>query len=80
MPDQDMIDRLVAAYGDDPQQVGAQDGTEDDFGDLLLDVAEELGRPVDSMSDEDWQHFQDVAANCQSTNMGDWVAHLEAIT
>ncbi len=72
--------RLIEIYGPDPQEVGAEDGTEDDYGDLLLDAAEEIGWPYESMSDEEWQHFQQVALDCRSTNMQDWLAHLAAIT
>lgn len=71
---------LEATYGPDPQEVGAVDGTEDDFGDLVSEAAKLLGRDPDAMGDEDWQHFQDVAVECRSTDMAGWVAHLQAIT
>ena len=67
---------LVRAYGVDPQAVGVLDGTEDDYGDLLLDAAELLDVDVDD--DETWQHFQDVAGECRATNMRAWLEHLAA--
>lgn len=71
---------LVERHGPDPQMVGADDGTEDDFGDLITDAATLLGRDPEAMADDDWQHFQDVAVECRSTTMIDWLAHLAAIS
>lgn len=70
---------LAEHHGPNPQEVGAADGYEDDWGDLVYDAAVALGHAPETMSDADWQHFQDVASNCQATNMAAWVAHLEAI-
>jgi hypothetical protein len=69
---------LVVAHGPNPQMVGAEDGTEDDFGDLVHDAALRLGLDPEEMTDEEWQDFQDTAAGCQSTTMVDWLAHLQA--
>ncbi len=72
-------ERLIDVYGPDPQEVGAIDGTEDEYGDLLIEAAELLGHPFETMSDEDWQHFQNVAANAQATGMREWLEVLAAI-
>ncbi len=80
MPSNDLAERLTEVYGPDPSKVGAIDGTEDDWGDLINEAAEGLGFDPEAMSQDDWDHFQNVAAECRSTNMADWLAHLAAIT
>ncbi len=69
---------LTTQWGNDPQRVGAEDGTEDDFGDLISDAARLLERDPDLMSDEDWMHFQEVAAGSRSTTMRAWIEELAA--
>ena len=73
-------DVLERQFGPDPQAVGAEDGTEDDFGDLLTEAALLLGRDPDAMEDEEWQRFQDAAAACPETTMVGWLAHLQVET
>ena len=71
---------LERQFGPDPQVVGAEDGTEDDFGDLLTEAALLLGRDPEEMPDEAWQRFQDAAAACPETTMVGWLAHLQVET
>jgi hypothetical protein len=72
----ELAERLVATYGPDPQEVGATDGTEDDFGDLVAEAADELGVDADDVNA--YQDFLDVALECRSTRMRDWLEHLAA--
>lgn len=74
----DAVAELVGIYGSDPQAVGAEDGTEDDFGDLVCDAVELLGYPFETLSDETWDHVQDVAAAAQATTMDGWLAIIDA--
>jgi aminoglycoside phosphotransferase (APT) family kinase protein len=62
---------LIVVHGPNPQLVGIVDGTEDDYGDLLTDVAILL--EVDMDNETQWQHFQEVAQEARDTNMTDWV-------
>jgi hypothetical protein len=71
-----VAEELAAIYGPDPSLVGAADGSEDDWGDLLVDAATRLG--VDLEDVEAWEHFQAVAIECRATTMDAWLAHLEA--
>lgn len=70
--------KLVEAWGPDPQKVGAIDGTEDDWGDLLCQAAEALGIDPGAVDDEEWQHFQDVAYACRETTMRAWLGQVAA--
>jgi hypothetical protein len=70
--------RLADIYGSDPSAVGATDGTEDDFGDLINDALSELGRPCDTLDDKAYDHVQAVATECRATTMPEWLDHIEA--
>lgn len=70
--------RLQEMYGPDPTLVGAEDGTEDDFGDLIVDALDALGHDYTELSDEDANHAEDVASACRATTWPEWLAHLEA--
>lgn len=65
---------LIAAHGPNPQEVGAVDGTEDDYGDLLLDVAEYMGYYYED--DPVWQRFQEVATGSTATDMATWIEDI----
>jgi hypothetical protein len=73
------VDELREAWGDNPQLVGAEDGTEDDWGDLICDAACVVGLDPETMSDEDWDHFQLVALESRATTLTAWLAPLEAL-
>lgn len=53
---------LYPVYGDRPAAVGAADGTEDDFGDLLCDVLTRAG-VYDAVTEDQarWDAVQDAA-------------------
>lgn len=53
------LDRLVGLYGDDVSRVGAIDGTEDDWGDLLGEMATLVGIPEDEVAP--WERMEDAA-------------------
>lgn len=69
---------LAREFGPNPQQVGATDGTEDEWGELLVAAAMELELQPEHMPEAEWHHFQDVANACQSTTWPEWVAHMQA--
>ena len=68
--------RLRESYGADPQEVGAEEGTEDDYGDLLSETYALLGG--NDADDLLWQHFQDVAIASRCTDWDSWLAELSA--
>ncbi len=74
---QPLAEQLRETYGPDPSDVGAIDGTEDDYGDLLNDVWDAL-LPDCDQDDELWQDFQKVALDSRATNWDAWLAPLEA--
>lgn len=74
----DIAAELESIYGPDPSAVGAEDGTEDDFGDLICEAVQRLGYSLEELSDEAWQHVQGVAAASQTTTMTGWLAAVEA--
>lgn len=53
------LDRLVGLYGDDASRVGAIDGTEDDWGDLLGELAALVGIPQEQGP---WNRMEDAAS------------------
>jgi hypothetical protein len=65
------IMELIELHGPNPQLVGIVDGTEDDYGDLLLDVATLL--QIDFEDTDRWDHFNEVANEQRQTTMEDWV-------
>jgi hypothetical protein len=60
--------RLEQVYGPNPQDVGAEDGTEDDFGDLLSEAAEFLHENVEDV--------EDAALDSEATRMEAWLTDL----
>jgi hypothetical protein len=69
--------RLAEVYGPNPQDVGAVDGTEDDYGDLLGEALEHsLGLTVEDLSTEAYDRLQS-AADSEATTMIDWLLILE---
>ena len=73
---QAFIDELAARYGQWVQDVGAEDGTEDEFGDLCSEVYAQFGG--DHEDNPAWQHFLDVATGNRATTWDAWLAPLEA--
>lgn len=71
---EEMAQRLSDTFGENPQLVGEVDGTEDDFGDLLLEVADYFG--VDFEDDPDWQRFQDIATKAEGLTMLTWILNI----
>lgn len=67
------VEWLVELYGDNPQEVGVVDGTEDDYGDLLVDAAHVLG-----LGEDGFLLIQDIAASSTSTTMAEWIAEIRA--
>lgn len=61
---------------DDPREVGAVDGTEDDFGDLLVDAVQTVGRDFDSLTDAELGTVHDVAV--EATTMDDLLDRILA--
>lgn len=75
----DLAARLAEHYGPDPGLVGAEDGTEDDYGDLLCETYEALVGPMDGTEDDAlWQHFQQIAGRSRCTTYEGWLAELQA--
>lgn len=76
-----LAERLVETYGDDPQEVGAEDGTEDDFGDLLSEAIKGLGYDAEALIDTDearWERVQEAASVSTETDMSTWLGELAA--
>jgi hypothetical protein len=59
-------------WGDDPQAVGVEDGSEDDFGDLVSETFEALGFDLDEAGDDTWQRALAAATYCDSENLEEW--------
>lgn len=71
--------RVRETYGDNPQAVGAEDGTEDDFGDLIADTLNALGLVDDREPEYDdaaWQRADDAATYCDSESLEEWARVL----
>jgi hypothetical protein len=67
-------DWLRGIYGDNPQEVGLEDGTEDDFGDLINDTLVRLGvSDPTALPEETWERVQDAAGDSQATTMEQWI-------
>jgi hypothetical protein len=72
---------LIERYGEDPQEVGAEDGTEDDFGDLISEAVSGLGYDAEAMFDTDparWERVQEAASVSVTTDMTTWLGELAA--
>lgn len=69
--------RLAEEYGDDPQDVGAEDGTEDDFGDLVSDLADFLFgfEPSDSQ----FSAVEEAATDYEGTTMLGLIEHVASV-
>lgn len=66
-------------YGDDPQAVGVEDGTEDDHGDMITDTLHALGIDVNGLDYTDgsldmraMDRAQAAASYCDSEDLVDW--------
>lgn len=66
---------LISTYGVFPQEVGREDGTEDDFGDLICAVAEILG--IDSEDQVVWDRVQNAAAASTAQTMSKFIDEIE---
>ncbi len=71
---EELAEELAAVYGPNPQDVGVEDGTEDDFGDLLSDAWAGLGGPDEY--DDRWDRFGQIAAESTCTTYEPWLAEL----
>lgn len=72
-------EELTDRYGPNPQDVGAEDGTEDDFGDLIHDAVQILGLDTDRVPDDLWQAIQDAATNTDATDMDGFLDAILAV-
>lgn len=72
--DREDLGYLITLHGPNPQEVGAEDGTEDDYGDLLNDAWDFLG--YGDFEDARWQRFQTAAQNSTATSMEVWLAEI----
>lgn len=73
--------RVRETYGDDPQAVGSEDDTEDEFGDLVAETLAALGvvNPFDDDDDDDdaaWQRAVDAGTYCDSESLEEWARVL----
>ena len=68
---------LEGIYGSDPSEVGAIDGTEDDFGDLIGDCVTSLTGGDDELDDATFERVQDAAQDTPLT-MIEFVRQLAA--
>lgn len=82
------LDRVRDVYGNDPQAVGVEDGTEDDFGDLISETLAALGaHPLDSddplepgtPTGDAWERVQAAAPYCDAEDLTDWARVLLAV-
>lgn len=65
VPDFDLAaeaERLALCYGAVPSEIGVEDGTEDDYGDLQSEVATLVG--IELEDDAQWERFATIFQDC----------------
>lgn len=79
MDQPEIIEWLTSLYGVNPQDVGKEDGTEDDFGDLMTDIAFALAYENDDVPNDLIQAITDSRAETMAALIAELAPQFVAI-